>query len=399
MQQTVTGRMTENLLGFVRLLRAAGLPAGSGEALLAFEALAAGTLGDRESCRTALAAVLVKRPRERAVFERAFELYFGRLQTLADIAPEPAIPQAAAAEGAARPERIARLLVPALDGEAPLPGAAGEDRGAAAAWSASRREHLRRKDFDRMSEEELAAVHALMRERTLTLLTRTRRFRPAPRGVRPDLRASVRRSLRHGGELFDIAWRRAARRPRPLVLIADVSGSMSRYTRMFVLFAGALTAAGRPVETFLFGTRLTRITRRLSPVNGKSDPDRALARVAAAVEDWGGGTRIAESLEVFNRRWARRVLARNAIVVLLTDGLERRPGAALGQAMRRLRRNCRRLVWLNPMLRYSEYAPLTRGVGMMLPHVDDFLPAHNLASLEALAGLLDAPPAPGRRAA
>jgi uncharacterized protein with von Willebrand factor type A (vWA) domain len=194
----------------------------------------------------------------------------------------------------------------------------------------------------------------------------------------------MRLALRNNGELIELARKRRLRRPPPLVLICDISGSMSRYSRAFLIFAHLMSSRHRGVHTFVFGTRLTNITRRLAD----KDIDRSLAAISDDVKDWDGGTRIAECLERFNVDWSRRVLAQNAVVVLLSDGLERDSKADLDFQMQRLHRSSRQLIWMNPMLRYSEFEPKAMGIRTMLPHVDTFLPAHNIASFAHLSRLL-----------
>jgi uncharacterized protein with von Willebrand factor type A (vWA) domain len=211
----------------------------------------------------------------------------------------------------------------------------------------------------------------------------TRRFRPDRRGARIDVRRTLRRSLRTGGTTIDLAFRAPATRHPPIVALVDVSGSMAEYSRLFLHFLHAV-AETRRVHSFVFATRLTNITRDLAA----RDPDEALARASARVQDWEGGTRIAEALHAFNRLWSRRVLGQGAIVLLFTDGLERHVGPALRFEMDRLKRSCRRLIWLNPLLRYDAFEARASGIRAMLPHVHDFRPIHNLAAMEDLCNVL-----------
>ncbi|MBV9758865.1 MAG: VWA domain-containing protein, partial [Alphaproteobacteria bacterium] len=222
---------------------------------------------------------------------------------------------------------------------------------------------------------------------------RTRRLRPDPRGGIADLRQTLRRSLRRGGEILDIAKSRRLERPPPLVVLCDISGSMARYSQILLHFLHAVANLRDRVQVFLFGTRLTNITRQLRP----RDPEVAFQLVAHVVPDWSGGTRIGESLAEFNHRWAKRVLGQGAIVLLVTDGLDRpREGQEraknLGECMDRLHRSSRRLIWLNPLLRWQGFEPKSQGIRAMLPHVDEFRPVHNLASLRELVDLLSKPP-------
>jgi uncharacterized protein with von Willebrand factor type A (vWA) domain len=250
--------------------------------------------------------------------------------------------------------------------------------------SYSRREALRQKDFDAMSEEEMRQVRRLIRLMAVPAGSRrSRRFEPGG-DHRLDLRRLLRTSLRLGGEPLVFSWRKPRNKPRPLVLLSDISGSMERYTRVLLNFAYAVQNASQRVEAFVFATRLTRITRLLR----SHDPDAAVTRVSRAVEDWSGGTRIGEAIDSFNRRYARRVLGRGAVVVLISDGWDRGDPEQLSGAVARLQRSCHRLIWMNPLLGAPGYAPLTLGLRAALPFVDDFLPAHNLASLEELGRLL-----------
>jgi hypothetical protein len=261
-----------------------------------------------------------------------------------------------------------------------------EDIRLDAALTFSDVERLKAIDFERMTLAEWEAARRALARLALPLPpVRMRRYRVDPRGPALDLRATLRGMAREGGQLVRLARRALNEAPAPLVILCDVSGSMDRYTRMFLHFAHALARNGeRRVHTFLFGTRLTNVTR---PMRGR-DVDEALARMARLVPDWAGGTRIGATLAEFNMKWSRRVLAQNASVLLVSDGLDRGDPDTLGAQMARLKRSCRRLLWLNPLLRYDGFEPRASGVAAMLPHVDAFLPVHNLASLEDLARAL-----------
>jgi uncharacterized protein with von Willebrand factor type A (vWA) domain len=243
-------------------------------------------------------------------------------------------------------------------------------------------EALRRKDFAALTADEYAAIKALMAQLHWRLgQRRTRRLTPGG-GPRLDLRRTLRRNLKYGGQVLNWSLRQPKAKPRPVVVSADISGSMERYTRLLLHFLYTLSRGlGQPVETFVFSTRLTHITR---PLRHK-DVDRALRDVSLTVKDWSGGTRIGEALKDFNFHWGRRVLGRGAVVILISDGWDRGDPALAAQEIARLQRSCYRLIWLNPLLGAPEYEPLTRGMQACLPHVDDFLPVHNLASLEELA--------------
>jgi len=246
----------------------------------------------------------------------------------------------------------------------------------------SAEERLRHVDFEKMTRAEWDAARRLVEKLELPVPeVRTRRHAESRRGGPVDLAATLRAMGRNGGEITRIVRRTPRMRAPPLVILCDVSGSMHRYTRMFLHFAHALAGESRRVSTFVFGTRLTDVTRAL---RGR-DVDEALSRVALSVSDWGGGTRITASLEAFNRHWSRRLLAQNACVVLVTDGLERDDAGALGREMARLARAAHRVVWLNPLLRYEGFEPRAAGIAAMRPHVDAFLPMHNLATLSDLA--------------
>ena len=350
-------------------LRAAGVRAGLNELLVAHEALAAIDAGDVEVAKLALRAVLCARHEDLEVFEAIWDAWLEEARTrspLDDPAVQAVLPHVAvpgAQEGGAQ---------------------AGPPVPRPAAWSAV--ELLRERDFAQMSEAERAAARRLLAELARHGPTRrSRRLKPsgAQRG-RPDHRRTVRASLRHGGEPLERRWHAPARRERPLVLVVDVSGSMAPYARMLLHYVHAAVAARRRVEAFAFGTRLTRITREL---RGR-DADPALARAAHAGGDWSGGTRIGEALATLNREHGRRI-GRGAVVVVLSDGWDRGDPEQLAVEMARLSRTAHRLVWLNPLKADPRYEPLARGMAAALPHIDDFLSGHSVASLEELATLLE----------
>jgi len=381
----MAGQLLRNLLLFGRLLRGLGLDVNPGRLLDVFHALPHVEIGHRSDFYHTLRSLLVHRREDQPLFDQAFALFWRAPRErwevrLAGLAPKP---------------RRRPLLVPpplrappAADPDAQSPDS-GQPPAAEVTVTYSAAEVLRRKDFAEMTAEELAAIQRAIAQRLWQLgQRRTRRRRPG-RGPWPDLRRTVRRSLRHGGELLTWARREPKRKPRPLVVIADVSGSMERYARLLLHFIYSVTfGLDQPVESFVFGTRLTRITRAMA----HRSVDRALRAVSQTVEDWAGGTRIGDCLKSFNFDCSRRVLGRGAVVLLISDGWDRGDPELLGREMARLRRNCHRLIWLNPLLGAPEYEPLTRGMQAALPHVDDFLPVHNLASLEDLAARLQALP-------
>ena len=392
------GRLAENVLHFVRVLRTAGMPVGPAHTIAALAAVEAVGLDRREDFRAALCAVLVSRHDQLPVFEQAFEIFWRNPRLLEKLIAS-LLPTVHGRTGEAPPTpelpaRIAQAMLPprGLD----LPERDDDETRLDAALTVSPREVLQQKDFETMTVEELSAVRAMLRDLRLPLPElRTRRTRPSARGHRVDLRASLKRATGAAGTLAPLAWRERTRRTPPLVVLCDISGSMERYARMLLHFLHAITNDRDRVHVLLFGTRLTNITRALR----HRDVDVALARVARAVADWAGGTRIGPCVAEFNRRWSRRLLGQNAVVLLISDGLDAEGGSALSAEMERLHKSCRRLVWLNPLLRYEGFEARPAGIKAMLPHVDDFLPVHNLASLTELAAALDRPRARGRGSA
>ena len=350
-------------------LRAAGVRAGLNELLIAHQALAAIVAGDPAQARLALRAALCARHEDLEVFDAVWEAWIAEARTRSPL-DDPAV-QAV----------LPHVAVPGAGEEG---AQAGPPVPRPAAWSAV--ELLRERDFAQMTEAERAAARRLLAELARHGPTRrSRRLKPSgTRRGRPDHRRTVRASLRYGGEPLDRRWHAPALRERPLVLVVDVSGSMAPYARMLLHYVHASVAARRRVEAFAFGTRLTRITREL---RGR-DADPALARAAAAANDWSGGTRIGEALATLNREHGRRV-GRGAVVVVLSDGWDRGDPEQLAVEMARLSRTAHRLVWLNPLKADPRYEPLARGMAAALPHIDDFLSGHSVASLEELAALLE----------
>lgn len=389
------GRLAENVMHFARALRRAGLPVGPGRVIDAIRALEAAGIGHRRDFYWTLHAVFVSRRDQREIFDQAFHVFWRDPQLLEKML-SLLLPTVRTQVKGDAPE-LSRRVREALTGGR-TPGLGQGERPPEerieldAAMTFSDREVLRAKDFEDMSANELRRVRALIARLRLPLPSvPTRRFRPDRAGARIDMRASLRASLRAGGDVITLRFRRARPRPPAIVLLCDISGSMSRYAQMLVHFAHALTSERERVFTFLFGTRLTNVTRHLR----HRDIEVALAKVGGAVEDWSGGTRIGATLHEFNRRWSRRVLGQGAVVLLISDGLDRDPDGALALEAERLHKSCRRLIWLNPLLRYDGFEPKSWGIRAILPHVDEFRPAHNLASLEALADAL-ARPVPSR---
>ena len=387
------GRLLENLMFFARTLRAAGLPIGPGRVIEALRAVETVGIGRREDFYWTLHSVFVNRQDQRPIFDQAFHVFWRNPQLLERMMAM-LLPSIGAPDDANKGEEISRRLAEALkaergDGEE---GAAPEEEELEidAAMTYSARELLQQADFEKMSVDELEQAKRLIARMTLPIMDLpTRRFAPDPHGRRIDMRATLRAALRSGG-LPALRRRNPRRRHPPLVIICDISGSMSRYSRIVLHFMHAVTNDRDRVFAFLFGTRLTNITRLLR----HRDVDVALDRVARSVEDWSGGTRIGHCLAEFNAKWSRRVLGQGAIVLFISDGLDRDIGEGLEREMERLHKSCRRLIWLNPLLRYDAYEPKSLGAKAIMPHIDDFRPVHNLASLADLSPVLAAP---GRR--
>ena len=389
------GHLADNVVHFARVLRAAGVPVGTDRVLLALDALQVAGLQSRRDLHATLHCCLIDRSEHRAIFDQAFHIFWKDPDLLGQMM-RMLLPQVSEKQGGTPPpppenRRLAEAMFKSPREVEPPPAQQKIEIDAQMSWS--EREALRKADFDSMTTAEWNAARRMLTQiATLFEPLATRRLRPSPAGARIALRALLRQSARRGGEI--VALPRTARRtrPAPLVALVDISGSMSRYSRMFLHFLHALTsgrdAADLRVQSFVFGTRLSNITRPLR----RKDPDEAVREVVQAVDDWSGGTRIAQSLAEFNRRWARRVLSGGPTVLLVTDGLEHADLDLLAREAAHLSRSCRRLVWLNPLLRYEAFQPRARGVRALLPHVDDFLPVHNVDSLASLARVLAAAP-------
>ncbi|MGD0643085.1 MAG: VWA domain-containing protein [Roseiarcus sp.] len=379
-----TGTLAQNILYFARALREAGLPVGPGAVLDALNAVEAAGIGDKADFRQTLHAVFVKKHEHTLLFDQAFAIFWKRKglieKLVAMMSPQARPDKQKKPKAEAGATRVADALFKGAQDEAKAAPSIDLD----ARFTMSAEEILRAKDFAQMSAAEIAEAKARIARLALPQeRVRTRRFVADASGRRVDPRRSFRRSLKGGGAVIDLTFRAPAERRSPVVALCDISGSMSEYTRLFLHFLHAL-GEKRRVTTFLFGTRLTNVTRALRA----RDPDDALQRCAAQVPDWSGGTRIGASLHRFNREWSRRVLGQGAIALLFTDGLERDGVETLGAEMERLRKSCRRLIWVNPLLRYDEFAAKARGVRAMLPYVDEFRPIHNLASMAELCRAL-----------
>jgi uncharacterized protein with von Willebrand factor type A (vWA) domain len=380
------GRLAENIVYFARALRAAGIPVGPGAVLDALAAVRTAGVGTREDFYWTLHSVFVNRHEHTILFDQAFRIFFKRRGYL---------------------EQLLGMTLPQVPGTEPEKPKAGSQRVQEAMFSGlneqlkqevreldidmrltvSDQELLQKKDFAQMSAAEIASAKAAIKRLVLPLdEVKSRRLVPDRHGHTVDMRRTLRASLKGGGAFIDLKYLGPKTKIPPLVALLDISGSMTDYTRVFLHFLHAVTDARKRVNSFLFGTRLTNVTRSLKA----KDPDEALAACSAQVLDWSGGTRIATSLHGFNKLWARRVLTQGAIVLLITDGLERDPDDKLAFEIDRLHRSCRRLIWLNPLLRYEGFEAKAKGVQAMLPHVDEFRPVHNLDSLTDLVRSLSA---------
>ena len=377
------GRAADNIIGFARALRTAGVPVGPGAVIDAVNALQLVDIGNRADVFATLQAIFVKRHEHALIFAQAFDLFFRAADDWKQMLDSVPLPDQARKKPPPASRRVQEAFSQSQITETPQ-AKAEEIR-----LSVSDKEILQKKDFAQMTAAEIAEVTRAITDMKLPQAElRTRRYRPDARGLRFDMRRTLRGSLRTGGDIVDIYRLGRIEKPAPIVALLDISGSMSEYTRLFLHFLHAITDARKRVSVFLFGTRLTNVTRSLRA----RDPDEALASCSSAVEDWAGGTRIATSLHTFNKLWGRRVLGQGAIVLLISDGLEREADTRLAFEMDRLHRSCRRLIWLNPLLRYGGFEPKAQGIKMMLPHDDEFRPVHNLKSIEGLIEALSSMP-------
>ena len=382
------GKLAENVMHFARVLRAAGLPVGPGRVLEAIRAVEIVGLDRREDFYWTLFSVFVNRQDQRELFDQAFHIFWRNPKILERML-ELLLPKVSIESDEDDPQDpMSRRLAEALN--------QGGDDGREqqeekvefdAAFTYSERELLQQMDFEAMSADEVAkARDAIARMRLPIVEVPIRRRKPDPRGQLVDMRATLRAALR-SADSIPLRRRSPRRRHPPLVVLCDISGSMSRYSRMFLHFMHAITNDRDRVHTFVFGTRLTNITRHLR----QKDVDIALGQIAEAVQDWSGGTRIGACLKDFNANWSRRVMGQGPIVLMISDGLDRDAGEGLNREIERLHKSCRRLIWLNPLLRYEGFQPKSRGVKAMLPHVDEFRTVHNLNSLADLAASLSRP--------
>ncbi len=382
------GRIADNIVYFARALRKAGMRVGPASVKDAIEAVLAAGIGGRDDFYWTLHAVLVTRHEDHPVFDEAFRLFWKSreliekmLAMFSPVAPDHRERQ----KPRAAENRVSQAMFEGHQRAQPPREIA--DIEVDARLTVSGNEILRGKDFAQMTTAELARAKRAIQELRLPFdSVVTRRYKPDPRGRRADPRAMMRSAIRTGGQLILPKFRSPREVHPPLVVLADISGSMSQYTRIFLHFLHALAEKRRRVHSFVFGTRLTNLTRQMR----HRDPDQALADCSSAVKDWSGGTRIGDTLNEFNRLWSRRVLGQGAIVLLITDGLERDEVGGLSEEMERLHKSCRRLIWLNPLLRFDGFEPRARGVRAMLPHVDEFRAVHKLNALADLCAALGA---------
>lgn len=392
------GRLAENVVHFTRVLRQAGLPVGTEHSLAALRALELIGLDDKERVHAALSAVLIDRHEHQPVFDSAFAAFWKDPKMLERLMylTLPKVTGRVRERNDERRRRVDEALTAPGRNEAPKPDPAEEDEADEVLLDAtltySEREKLQTMDFESMSVDEFNEAKRLAASLPLMLKpVRQRRFEAATRGTL-DLRAMLRQAAREPLSLA-LAHRQRRERPPPLVILCDISGSMQSYSRIFLYWAHALTRTLARVETLTLGTRLTRVTRMLRT----RDVDEAVRDAGQRVADWAGGTRLGPCLADFNRHWARRLLVGNATVILLSDGLDRDDAGQLSQEAARLKAFAHRVIWLNPLLRFDGFEPKAAGVRAILPHVDEFVPAHNLRSLKDLAKVLDSRRADPRR--
>jgi len=389
LQPGAPSHLARNVMHFGRVLRQAGVPVGTDRIELALLALQEVGLNSKTEFHAVLSACMVLRHEHQPLFDQAFYLFWREPDLpdpISSLLPSKLSPPRSA------PAKDDSLLAdarttPSNDPQNHQPPT--EELVLPSMLTASALERLRTTDFEKMSSEEFrAAQQALQDMKVVFQSVPSRRTAPTDQQARVDMRATLRSAGRTAGDVLALKHERPRQFVPPLVVLADISGSMSKYSRMLLHFVYSLghtkERLAPSVESFVFGTRLTRITPWLKLRN----PDMAVARVTQGVEDWSGGTRISECLHEFNQRWARRVLGRRGVVLLVTDGLEHGASTALGFEMERLHKSCRRLIWLNPLLRFEQFEPKAQGVRAMLPHVDEFLPVHNLKSLSALVKVL-----------
>ncbi|SMO44686.1 vWA domain-containing protein [Ruegeria faecimaris] len=397
-------KLAQNITHFARALRKAGLPIGTGRVVDAIRAVQVAGFSEKRDFYWTLHACFVTRPEHRAVFAQIFRMYWRDPRYMEHMMSMmlPAIrgvQEERKAEAAEK--RAAEALLDGVERDLPDSSDIEEETELEidASRTASSEERLRNLDFEQMSTEEIALAKRILAQLKLPVKPiESRRGQASHLGHRIDRARTLRASMRQGGELRDIAYLKPKQRWPNLVVLCDISGSMSQYSRIILHFLHAVSnvkgAGWAKVHAFTFGTRLTNITRHLR----QRDVDAALSAAGAEAQDWEGGTRIGECLHAFNRDWSRRVLGQGAVVLLITDGLDRGEPEVLGKEIQRLHLSARRLIWLNPLLRWDGFAPKAQGVAAMLPHVDSFRAGHSIASLEDLAKVISKPDDMGEKA-
>jgi uncharacterized protein len=381
------GFIADNLAYFARALRAAGIPVGPRSVLDAVDAVTAAGIGGREDFYWTLHAVFVTRRDQSVLFDQAFRLFWRR-RSLIEKMIQMLTPYSPMQKESNEPKPLARVADAMFGGVRDQQMVEKPKIELDARMTMSDSEIFRSKDFEQMTALEIAEAKRAIQNLTLPVdVVTTRRWTSASRGGVVDPRRTLRASLRGGGAVIDLRFREHQRKRPPVVALCDISGSMGDYSRIFLHFLHALSKSGRKVQSFLFATELSNITPWLK---ANKDPELALKACGQRVRDWDGGTRISTALESFNKRWARRVLTGGAVVLFISDGLERQIDPTLAREMDRLRRSCRRLVWLNPLLRYDGFEAKASGIRALLPHVDEFRPIHSLNSMKALCAALDA---------
>jgi uncharacterized protein with von Willebrand factor type A (vWA) domain len=396
------GKLAHNIAHFARALRKAGLPVGPGRTLDAVNAVTAAGFDRREDFYFTLQSIFVSRPEERSLFAQVFRLFWRDPRYL-DHMMSLLLPQVHGVQedraAQAAEKRAAEAL---LDGQLPPPPKTDTPEGdqieidATATMSAE--ERLKTLDFEQMSASEIAEARRMLANLSLPVdPLKTRRSQASTLAARIDARRTLRAAMRQGGEISGLKYKAPVTRWPNLVVLCDISGSMADYSRMVLHFVHAVAnrkgQGWAKVHAFTFGTRLTNITRHLAA----RDVDAALKAAGAEAQDWSGGTRIGQSLHAFNRDWSRRVLGQGAVVLLITDGLDRDDTDLLAKEVERLHLSCRRLIWLNPLLRWTGFAPKAQGIRAILPHVDSFRAGHSIASLEALGRAISEPSDHGER--
>ena len=387
-QSASENRITQHIIAFGRVLRRAGLEVATGQIIDAMRAMQLIGLRSRADVYQALFSIFVTRKEQVELFNQAFHLFWrapSKLpQLMSLILPQLKMPETAQSKQSLRVKQA--LAENEAQIKPPQPRPKNEEKEAVdLVLTYSPLEVLHKKDFAAFTNEEVVMARQLLSEMNWSIPSkRTRRFNPNAKGRMLDLRKTVRKNMRNEGELIQLSWRGNQTRMRDIVVLCDISGSMERYSRMLLHFIHTITAGMRRVETFVFGTRLTRITRYLK----QRDIDDAVSSVSQKVNDWAGGTRIGDALKDFNYLWARRVLRSGAVVMVISDGWDRGDLPLFEREVARLSRSCYRLIWLNPLLGYENYEPLTRGIKAAMPYIDDFLPVHNLESLEQIGEVL-----------